>query len=127
MKNTSAFALVGIGIGLGIGTYLLLRRRVQRTPDTKVLLSTQDLEYPDVAPEELIAEDLTDLNNADSPQLEELELDPQSLERLIENRPYRNKLELLSRRVLTQDVYDTIKDKIGISEGREPVKIAQAE
>ena len=126
MKRDSALALIGIGIGV-IGTYLFLRRNVQSTPDTDVLLTTQDLDYPDVPTEELTAEHLTDLNNADREQLHRLKLDAQSLERLIENRPYRNKLELLSRLVLTQDVYDTVKDKIGISEGREPVKIAQAE
>ena len=46
------------------------------------------------------------------------------LARLLENRPYRSKLELVSRMILSQDEYAAIKDKVAIAEAREPVKIA---
>jgi hypothetical protein len=45
-------------------------------------------------------------------------------ERLIDNRPYRNKLELISRMVLSQDEYMAIKDKVSVADANESVKIA---
>jgi hypothetical protein len=53
-----------------------------------------------------------------------LGLSAQALQRLIENRPYRSKLELVSRMVLTEAEFSEIRDKVAIAEGREPVKIA---
>jgi hypothetical protein len=38
------------------------------------------------------------------------------VERLIENRPYRNKMELVSRMILADAVYATIKERIGVSD-----------
>jgi hypothetical protein len=51
---------------------------------------------------------------------------PESVDRLIENRPYRSKLELVSRMVLTEAEYETIREKVRVAEDRdrEPVKIA---
>jgi prepilin-type N-terminal cleavage/methylation domain-containing protein len=60
----------------------------------------------------------------DAAQLRELGLDPQSMERLIDNRPYRSKLELVSRMVLAEEVYAAIKDKVAVADGRDPVKVA---
>jgi hypothetical protein len=51
-----------------------------------------------------------DLNYTDSEQLKGLGIE--SVERLIENRPYRNKMELVSRMILANAVYDTIKDRM---------------
>ena len=65
-----------------------------------------------------------DLNSASSEQLASLGLDPDALERLVENRPYRNKLELMSRIIVTEDIYDTIKGRITVSHADEPVKVA---
>jgi hypothetical protein len=48
----------------------------------------------------------------------------ESLERLLENRPYRNKLDLVSRMVLSQEEYSAIKDKVSVAAAGEPVKIA---
>jgi DNA uptake protein ComE-like DNA-binding protein len=87
-------------------------------------LTTQDLDYQDLSSEDLVSDHLTDLNEADSTQLQELGLNPQSLQRLIENRPYRSKLELVSRMVLDEAVYTAIKDKVAVAAGREPVKVA---
>jgi hypothetical protein len=81
--------------------------------------------------------------------LRELGLDQQSSERLIENRPYRNKLDLVSgmiltdemyaavkdkiavakldlvsRMILTDEMYAAVKDKIAVAKGRESIKIA---
>jgi hypothetical protein len=65
-----------------------------------------------------------DLNRAQPEQLLELGLNSESVDRVIENRPYRNKMELLSRIIVTEDVYESIKDKISVHNPSEPVKVA---
>lgn len=65
-----------------------------------------------------------DLNQADPEQLRQLGLNSESVGRLVENRPYRNKMELLSRIVVTENEYDLIKDRISVHNASEPVKIA---
>lgn len=74
--------------------------------------------------EELVSQHLIDLNAAGAEQIAELGMSAESLERLLENRPYRNKLELVSRMVLSQDEYSAIKDRVSVAGAREPVKIA---
>jgi hypothetical protein len=87
-------------------------------------LSSGDLNYSDRSPDELVSEHLIDLNSASSEQMVGLGLAEDRLARLLENRPYRSKLELVSRMILSQDEYAAIKDKVAIAEAREPVKIA---
>ena len=87
-------------------------------------LRTDDLYYSHLSPSELQSRHLVDLNDATDLQLNTLGLDQESLQRLIDNRPYRTKLELVSRTILTEDVYTGIKDKIGVALGNEPVKTA---
>jgi hypothetical protein len=89
-----------------------------------VHLTSEDLNYSDRSADELVAEHLIDLNSAGAEQMAELAISTESMERLLENRPYRNKLELVSRMVLSQDEYTVIKDRISVAEAREPVKIA---
>lgn len=87
-------------------------------------LTNEDLKYSERSAEELVSLHLIDLNGASVEQIGELEISAESLERLLENRPYRNKLELVSRMVLSKDEYSTIKDKVSVAEAGEPVKIA---
>jgi hypothetical protein len=87
-------------------------------------LTTEDLNYSDRSAEELVSQHLIDLNGASVGQMGELGILPESLERLLENRPYRNKLELVARMVLSQDEYSAIKDKVSVAEAAESVKIA---
>ena len=87
-------------------------------------LTNADLNYSDRSAEELISQHLLDLNGASIEQIAELGISAESLERLLENRPYRNKLELVSRMVLSQGEYAAIKDKVSVAEAGEPVKIA---
>jgi len=56
--------------------------------------------------------------------LEALEIDSAAAERLIESRPYRNKLEFVSRKVFTESEYASTREKIAVSKGRDPVKVA---
>jgi hypothetical protein len=90
----------------------------------KFRLTNEDLNYSDRSAEELVSQHLIDLNGATVEQMGELGITAESLGRLLENRPYRNKLELVSRMVLCQDEYSAIKDKVSVAEAREPVKIA---
>ena len=103
---------------------LWFRRSGRRSHVPNIHLTAENLDYQDLSPGDLSSAHLIDLNDAEPAQLEELNLNRESFERLIESRPYRSKLELVSRMVLSQAEYETIKEKIGVSEVREPVKIA---
>jgi hypothetical protein len=122
MMKRTGFLLGGIGIGI-IG-WLWLGRARRRNQVSEIVLTAEDLDYQDLSPEELASSHLIDLNDSTLDQLAKLNLTPESIGRLIENRPYRSKLELISRMVVTEAEYETIREKIGIAEGREPVKIA---
>jgi hypothetical protein len=129
-----SFAILLGGAGLGIGIYVVLRslsrnRSILKSsipersiPD--IHLTTADLDFPQVSHEEIVSERLVDLNEAAASELSGLGLDQESVERLVENRPYRSKLELVSRMVIPEPIFATIRDKIAISEGRDPVKVA---
>lgn len=120
-KQTAVFAGV---VGAGLAAWFWFRRLGQRGQLSKIHLTAEDLDYQDLSPADLGSAHLIDLNDAEPAQLKTLNLSPESLERLIENRPYRSKLELVSRMVLSEAEYEAIKEKIGVAEGREPVKIA---
>ena len=122
MRKNVGFILAGVG--LGIAGYLLSRRSRATRRATDIHLTTADMDYPEISREEVIAEHLIDLNLASPAELIALGLDPESLDRLVENRPYRSKLELVSRMVLPEAVYAEIRDRVAVSEGRDPVKVA---
>ncbi len=113
--------------GFCLGTFLLYgwrwyygRRRIRNFH-----LTTDDLNYSDRSAEELVSEHLIDLNSASTDQLIGLGLSAATQEHLIENRPYRSKLELVSRMILSQNEYDTIKHSVAVAEANEAIKIAQ--
>ena len=87
-------------------------------------LTNEDFNYSDRSADELASQHLIDLNGASVEQIGELGISAESLERLLDNRPYRNKLELVSRMILSQDEYSAIKDKVSVAEAGKPVKIA---
>ncbi len=104
--------------------YFLWPRSGRRGPRRIPPLRTDDLYYSHLNPDELMSRHLCDLNDATEAQLQTLGLDSDSVQRLLDNRPYRSKLELVSRMILTEDAYASIKDKIGVARGDEPVKTA---
>jgi hypothetical protein len=118
----STKAILG-GISLGVVFYFGLRRYYARRIHN-VHLTSADLNYSDQSTEELVSKHLTDLNSASPDQMASLGLTTESLDRILENRPYRSKLELVSRMILSQDEYAGIKDRVSIAQAREPVKIA---
>lgn len=65
------------------------------------------------------------LNKASREELQQLGIDdPQLLDRIIEQRPYRNKMDLLARMVVPEDVYERIKSRIDIDGPNDGVKVA---
>ena len=55
---------------------------------------------------------IVDINSAPVEQIERIVLDNLLATRIIEGRPYANKRQLLSRRLVSQEEYDRIKDRI---------------
>ncbi len=67
---------------------------------------------------------LTDINSADEDALKKLGLDEVAAGRIVENRPYRNKLELVSRMIIPEKLYGTIRHQIGVRDAGDAVKVA---
>lgn len=122
MKRSASAVVGGICVGALLCYGWRWFRGLQRI--RRFHLASEDLNYSDHSAEELISEHLVDLNGADVTQMAVLGMSAESLERLLENRPYRSKLELVSRMILSQDEYVAIKDKVSVAEARESVKIA---
>jgi len=118
MKWNIAIAL-GVAAGLLAVAALRLRRRERRLE-----ISTNDLGYQEHSPEELTSEHLLDLNTASHEDLTGLGLDGEMSEQIVENRPYRNKLDLLSRMVIPEHAYNIIKHQVGVAKATESVKFA---
>lgn len=119
MKLKTAF-LLGAAATAALIFAVALRLRRQRRP---LKLSTSDLGYQEHSPEELTSEHLLDLNTASLDDLLRLGLDREVSDQIVENRPYRNKLDLLSRMVISEQAYNAIKHQVGIARATEPVKV----
>ncbi len=65
-----------------------------------------------------------DLNECPTEQLVGAGVDRETAERIVENRPYRSKLELIERVMLPNDVYALIRNRVWVSGANEPVKVA---
>jgi hypothetical protein len=88
MTKRTGFLLGGIGVGLIGWLWLGRARRGNQVPEIHV--TAEDLDYQDLSPKELRSSHLIDLNDSQPEQLTTLNLTPESIERLIENRPYRS-------------------------------------
>lgn len=120
MKKTFGILLT---FSSAAGLVLLWRRLFVRTPRSSPRPADRASRVRPF-PAEPGAHSLVDLNTADDASLRNLQLQPQSVDRLIENRPYRSKLELVSRMVLTEPEYEIIRDRVTVTASQEPVKIA---
>jgi DNA uptake protein ComE-like DNA-binding protein len=87
-----ALALLGaVGLGVLSGTWIIASRR--RRPDT--------------------AEPLVNINVASEQEIiQTLGLDAMIAERIVEQRPYPNKIDLLGRMVVPREIYNAIKVRI---------------
>ena len=66
-----------------------------------------------------------DINSATREQFMGLPgVSEEAAERIIENRPYRNRLDLLSRLIVGEDLYNAIKHRLHVDGAQDPVKVA---
>ena len=65
-----------------------------------------------------------DINECSREDLRELGVPEELMDRVVEGRPYRNKMDLLTRMVVPQDLYDRIKSMIEVHHPEEGVKVA---
>ena len=119
MKRKTAFLLGAATAGLLLAVIALRLRRKPRP----LKITSNDLGYQNHSPEELTSEHLLDLNSASLEELLRLGIEREVGDHIVENRPYRNKLDLLSRMVIPEQVYNTIKHHVGIARATEPVKV----
>lgn len=122
MRKVSILLLSSVAAAFSVFALIRSLRRNRSIPD--VHLTSTDLDFPQVSHEEIVSEHLIDLNEAAPTELSGLGLDQQIVERLIENRPYRSKLELISRMIMPEAIFEPIRDKVAVSEARNPVKVA---
>jgi hypothetical protein len=105
LGNLFAF-FAGLGTA-GLFGYLYPRMRAPRVGNVVVWR----------AGENLASRGVMDLNVATEEQLQGLPgIGPALSARIVENRPYRGKLELVSRMVIPEAVYERIKEEIGVSD-----------
>jgi hypothetical protein len=122
VKRLSRAVIVGICLGPVLYYSWLCYQGLRRIRTLHI--TNANLDYSDRSADELVSQHLIDLNSAGTEQIAALGVSAEALERLSENRPYRSKLELVSRMILSQEEYALIKDRVAVAEAREPVKIA---
>jgi hypothetical protein len=118
MKLSTALAL-----GMAAGGLLVVVALRHRWKNQRIGSPSINLGYQEHTPKELASEHLLDLNTASHSDLVRLGIESEVVERILENRPYRNKLDLLSRMVIAEPVYDAIKHRIGIARATESIKV----
>ena len=118
MKLSTAIILVAAS-GLALVTASRIGRRKRL-----IEITNEDLGYQEHSLQELASEHLLDLNTADRAELLLLGLDDELSRRIVDNRPYRTKLDLLSRMVIPQQAYNAIKHQVGVARATESIKIA---
>ena len=64
------------------------------------------------APAKPLAMKPLDINTASEEDIVAVGIDKSTAKKIVENRPYRNKTELVSRMLLTRDQYNKVKDAI---------------
>ena len=117
LRNVIIIGTATVGL-FGLAAWWFGRKR------RPIEISSADLEYQEHSPEELASENLLDLNTATQDDFVRLGLDREMSDQVLENRPYRNKLDLLSRMVIPEPAYNAIKDRVGVAGATESVKIA---
>lgn len=112
---------IGVAAVVALGAAAALRFARTRRP---LEIRSDQLRYQEHSAAELASDHLLDLNSATREDFVHLGLDEESSDRIIDSRPYRNKLELLSRMVIPETTYQRIRGQIGIAGATEPVKVA---
>ncbi len=73
---------------------------------------------------EMASMSMVDINECSRADLEHIGVPEEIMDRFIEGRPYRNKMDLLTRMIVPQDIYDSIKSMIEVHHPEESVKVA---
>ena len=111
MTSRSVLSLAGAALGF-VAVALWLGKK-QPNPASSRTVPTEEPNESSVS-----------LNSATPEDLRTLGLDQEVVDRVIENRPYRNKLELVSRLIVPEDIYSGIHNRIAVERPDEPVKVA---
>jgi len=101
---SAARSIFALGVAAGISALLIRLASEPRSTVRRIPASRND--------------NFTDLNDADRQELEKLRLDDLAIDRIINNRPYRHKLELLSRMIIPEMLYKEIRHKVGVRQRR---------
>jgi hypothetical protein len=134
------FGSFGAGLLVALAAAFLLTKNRRAASDRVAQRGSIDEVLPDT---ERIAEAMRDdfvpgKINTGQPSPELLDLNSCSVQdllniggfeedwasRIVESRPYRNKMDLLSRMVVPIDVFNAISERVSIAKPDEPVKIA---
>ena len=67
---------------------------------------------------------MVDINECSREDLRHMGVPEEIMDRFIEGRPYRNKMDLLTRMIIPQDIYDRIKSMVEVHHPEESVKVA---
>jgi DNA uptake protein ComE-like DNA-binding protein len=127
--------LGSFGAGLFVAlaaAFLLTRRTTHRVNRSEVLPDAErlanemrDAFMPGKVNTGLLSSELLDLNSCSVQDLLGIDgLDADWALRIVEARPYRNKMDLLSRMVVPMDVFHAISERVVIAKPDEGVKIA---
>ena len=114
--------VITVGVAVAAGLFIVVASQLGRKR-RPLEIRSQDLGYQEHSPAELASEHLMDLNAATHDDLVQLGLNNEMTSRILENRPYRNKMELLSRMVIPEVTYTLIKDHIGVAGATQSIKM----
>ena len=129
MKGSLAALLGGVGASVGIGAVWQIRQghakqlEPIRRAGREIAKGAREIGQAAGQVAQRVAD--IDLNNAEREELLALPgITDELADRIIENRPYRNKLDLVARLVIPEDIYQAIKEMIHIDGADEAVKVA---
>lgn len=124
MKGLLGSLLFGAGLAVaGTFTWEAVRRRRATTAQDRAMGAGQDARRAMRVTRRNRPPQL-DLNTASLDDLRGLGLDNDAADRVIEHRPYRNKLDLVSQLVVPRDVYERIKHSVRVARDNAAVKVA---
>jgi DNA uptake protein ComE-like DNA-binding protein len=111
-------------VGAAATAVLLVAAALRFGRKPRLKITTPDLGYQEHSPEELASHHLLDLNTASHEELQRLGLNDEMTDKIVDNRPYRNKLDLLSRMVIPEATYNGIRTMVGVAGATQSVKFA---
>lgn len=118
MKSSLAALFGGVAAAFGAAAWWEWRsgRKINTEPIQRTVESVTETAHAIAA---------IDINTVGREQLMSLPgMSDEIADRIIENRPYRNKLDLVARLIVPQDVYDGLKHALHVRGANDGVKVA---